>query len=370
MLDLLILQPTPFCNINCDYCYLPNRLSNNKMSLDLIHHIFCNLFESHLVASRLSVIWHAGEPLVLPVSYYQAAFKTIQNLNLNHCHISHAIQTNGTLINQEWCDLIREHNLNIGVSLDGPAFIHDAHRKTRNGKGTHATAMQGIALLQQNEIDFHVIAVLTRQSLHFPDEIFDFFIRHGIRRIGFNIEEIEGANATSSLSGQGMDEQYVRFMERLYTLAQPLKHELSIREFEEAERQILSGVNIGRSYQSTPYKIISINCHGEFSTFSPELLGLESSVYGDFILGNIHHTTFAAGLASAKFRTMNRHIEAGIERCKATCEYFDLCGGGAPANKYFENGSFDSTETMYCRYTIQTPVNLVLSELEKRLQRC
>lgn len=198
----------------------------------------------------------------------------------------------------------------------------------------------------------------------------DFFIRHGIRRIGFNIEEIEGVNATSSLSGQGTDEQYVRFMERIYTLAQPLKHELSIREFEEAERQILSGVNIERSYQSTPYKIISINCHGEFSTFSPELLGLESSVYGDFILGNIRHASFAAGLASDKFRTMNRHIEAGIERCKAICEYFDLCGGGAPANKYFENGSFDSTETMYCRYTIQTPVNLVLSDLEKRLQRC
>jgi uncharacterized protein len=64
---------------------------------------------------------------------------------------------------------------------------------------------------------------------------------------------------------------------------------------------------------------------------------------------------------------MNRDISTGVKLCKNTCQYFSLCGGGAPANKYYENGSFHSAETMFCRYAIQTPIDIVLEDLEKDL---
>ena len=78
--------------------------------------------------------------------------------------------------------------MKIGVSLDGPDFIHNIHRKTRTGLGSHASTMGGIKLLQQNQLDFQVIAVLTATSLDYPDEIFQFFREHNINRVAFNIE--------------------------------------------------------------------------------------------------------------------------------------------------------------------------------------
>ena len=364
-LDLLVLQPTPFCNINCDYCYLSDRISKRQLSLDLLEHIFVKLFASKLTGPQLSVVWHAGEPLVLPIAYYEAALKKIKSLNTRGCQIHHAIQTNGTLITQRWCDFFKASNIHVGVSVDGPAFIHDANRKTRSGRGTHAKIMEGISLLQENGINFHVIAVISQQSLNFPDEIFKFFIQHGIRRVGFNIEEIEGENTVTSLKYPGTDKRYVRFMSRIYELSKITQGYLSIREFDDVKRLILSGLHIRRSFQSTPCSIISIDCNGNFTTFSPEFLGLRSDVYGDFILGNVRHDTFDAIFTSKMFQLLNQDIEAGIAACKASCDYFDLCGGGAPVNKYCENGTLHSSETMYCRYTLQIPVNLVLQDLEQ-----
>lgn len=152
-IQLVVIQPTTFCNLDCDYCYLPNRQLRYKLSLDLLDPIFEKIFASQLVGEEFTVVWHAGEPLTIPIAFYEAAFQKIDHLsrqlNSNQCTISHSIQTNGTLIDQAWCDLIRKYKIRIGVSLDGPAFIHDAHRKTRKGTGTHVSTMRGASFLQK-----------------------------------------------------------------------------------------------------------------------------------------------------------------------------------------------------------------------------
>src|SRR5215469_2335703 len=142
-IELLVLQPTSFCNIDCDYCYLSNRNDRRKMSLETIRSAVRLVIDSHLVKERLCVVWHAGEPLVLPVQYYDEAFAAIQETVVSRCEISHSIQSNGTLIDDLWCQFLMKHRVRIGLSIDGPALIHDAHRKTRNGKGSHALAMRG-----------------------------------------------------------------------------------------------------------------------------------------------------------------------------------------------------------------------------------
>lgn len=368
--SLVIIQPTSFCNINCDYCYLPERSSRRILNLDLLEPIFTRLLTSSFVRKDFTVVWHAGEPLSVPISFYETAICKINELdskfNLNKYAISHNFQTNGTLLNQAWCDLIKTHNISIGVSLDGPAFIHDAHRKTRTGLGTHTSTMRGISLLQRNNIDFHVIAVLTEESLDFPDEIFNFFSENGIRQIGFNIEEIEGMNRSSSLQSKKHEEKYRIFMKRFYELTKNADGFLKVREFEDITNTICSQGMVAKGL-FTPFTMLNIDCNGNFTTFSPELLGMKSAVYGDFILGNLWRHTLDSVCITNKFITLNKDIQAGFELCRKTCDYFAVCGGGTPSNKYFENGTFRSSETMNCRYTTKILTDMILSDIERAL---
>jgi uncharacterized protein len=367
---LVVIQATPFCNLNCDYCYLPDRRSKDRLSLDLIEPLFKNLFTSRFVTRPFTVVWHAGEPLAAPIQFYESALQKIDELdgafNSTHRLVTHAIQTNGTLINQAWCDLFKRHNVNVGVSIDGPAFIHDRHRKTQSGKGTHARTMEGVALLKRNGIDRHVITVLTNESLDYPEELFNFFVHSPIKRIGFNIEETEGINQSSTFRADDMEARYRAFMKRMYELTKR-SGALSIREFDRMETMISRSGTLIRGDVSTPFAIINIANNGDFSTFSPELLTMRSSTYGDFVLGNVLQDTFESVCHTEKFRSMYRDIRAGIARCERTCEYFSLCGGGAPSNKYYENGSFRSAETRFCRLSKKALVDTVLEEFEASL---
>lgn len=344
------------------------------MSLDTLAHVFHWLHAGPSLSPTIGVVWHAGEPLVVPPTFYEQAFRVVEGSRHGR-RVTHAIQTNGTLITGEWCDLFRAHDVQIGVSLDGPASIHDRHRLTRRGRGTHDRVMRGIELLQRHEIPFHVIAVLTRDALECPDEIYEFFRAQGIRQIGFNVEEMEGVHAVSSLCRDRNDSDlaYRRFMSRLYALVRGDSAGIVIREFERARAAIVGdGGKRGRpataiNHQASPFEIVSVDCDGNVSTFSPELLGQKNSRYADFIFGNVARDAFCDVSAAPAFKAVLDDVAAGVAMCRRRCEYFGVCGGGAPANKYFENGSFESTETMYCRYSIQVPIDIVLEDLERSL---
>jgi uncharacterized protein len=367
-IDLLILQPTPFCNINCDYCYLPARSNPKKMSAEVIDHSIDLVLKSGLVQDTLCIVWHAGEPLAVPIGFYEEAFARIK-AKTPHIHVTHSIQTNGTIIDQRWCELFKKHNVSIGVSIDGPAFLHDRHRKDRRGQGTHASVMRGIEALKANAIPFHTISVVTADSLDHADEIFDFFLNLGAFQIGFNIEELEGINSSSTISGAPND-KVDAFFRRLYTLQQKAEKYLPIREFDRAYSAIanVSGKeSTCGNQQTTPFGILSIDWNGNISSFSPELLGSASAAYKNFIFGNVQRDDLETLVQNPIFLQIATEIHAGVQNCATQCEYFAFCGGGAPANKFYENGAFSSTETMYCRHTIQLPVEIVLSDLEQQL---
>ena len=364
-LDLLVLQPTPFCNIDCSYCYLPDRRNKNRMSEDTLERVFERVFASDIVRGPFTVVWHAGEPMVLPPTYYARAFAIGERHNRG-VTISHSFQTNGTLVDDEWCDLIERHGVRIGVSVDGPGFLHDRCRKTRRGGGTHAQVMQGIELLCRRGISFHVITVLTAAALDYPDEIYAFYVDNGIQHAGFNIEEIEGPNVHSSLSGT--EERFRAFLGRFFDLVSAGGHAVRVREFDSTLGALLDDSDPAslRTHQTAPYAIISVDCEGNFTSFSPELLGLRNEQYGDFVLGNVHRDSFAAASSSSAFHRLQRDIAVGVERCRGSCEYFDFCGGGAPVNKLCENGSFDSTETLFCRLNRKALVDVLLAKLPRR----
>ena len=370
-IDLVIIQATSFCNLDCDYCYLPDRQSKNRLSLDLIEPIFKNIFTSPFLKEDFTVCWHAGEPLAVPISFYDSALTKINEIdrefNVRKYQVRQSIQTNGTLINQAWCDLFKKYQIDIGISLDGPAFIHDNHRKTRKGVGTHASTMRGISYLQKNNIDVHIIAVITRESLDYPDEIFNFFMENGITDVGFNIEEIEGVNQSSSLKKSGTEERYRDFMKRIWELTVQTEGAFKLREFEHICTLIYTEERVTRRGLLTPFVMINIDNKGNFSTFDPELLAVKTDLYGDFILGNVLHNTFESVCHTEKFQRIYQDINKGVELCQNTCQYFGLCGGGSGSNKYWENGTFSSAETMACKYYEKIITDIVLEGFENSL---
>ena len=373
-ISLLVLQPSPFCNINCDYCYLPNRTSKKRMPLEVLAVTVEKIFSASLVFGPLTVIWHAGEPLAVPVSYYEQAFAEIRRKAPAGAIVRHCMQSNGTLINEAWCRFISENNVSIGLSIDGPADIHDAHRKTRSGKGSHPAAMEGLRQLQAHGIPFHIISVITRQSLGRAKDIYQFFYDLGVSQLGFNIEEIEGENARSSLtSAVPTTESVEDFMATIFRLQKADGGRMRIREFDAALGKIQSKKSL-RSFefphfneQVRPFGILNVDCDGNFSTYSPELLGMNLSPYGSFSFGNILKDDFVDAVESEKFRSVFTDIQSGINLCKDSCAYYGYCGGGAPANKYYENGGFKTAETMFCKYSVKLPLEIVLNDLEARL---
>jgi uncharacterized protein len=317
------------------------------------------------------VVWHAGEPLVLPPAYYEEAFAVLEDVLGGRCELWHSIQTNATLIDDRWCELFARSRVRIGVSIDGPASLHDRHRRTRNGRGTHADALKGVAALRRHGIPHHAIAVITADALGHEDAIHAFFREQAIHEVGFNIDEAEGPHRRSSL--EGFEAGHQRFMERMLDHMQASGDRWHVRELARAFGLIRwglptvrwSGQTFPENPQTLPFAMITVAWNGDFSTFSPELLGQTAPEYGDFVLGNVATQGYLESSAGEPFQSMWQAIGAGVGVCRRTCAHFAYCGGGSPANKYYENGTFGSAETLYCRSMIQRPFQIVLTRLEQ-----
>ena len=147
-IQLVVIQPTPFCNIDCRYCYLPDRSNKAVIAEETIANLFSQIFASGWVQDGVSVVWHAGEPMVLPIDFYRRAFRLIDRLKPAELVLTHAFQTNGTLIDDAWCEFFVEQQVNVGVSVDGPQRLHDVNRRTRAGRGTFERTIAGIANLK------------------------------------------------------------------------------------------------------------------------------------------------------------------------------------------------------------------------------
>jgi uncharacterized protein len=364
-ISLVVVQPTPFCNIDCKYCYLSDRANNSRMSLDVLSSAICNLVASGRLGEILRICWHAGEPLVVPSGYYRDAFELIRSLTPRTIKIEHTIQTNGILIDDEWCELFKRYRVGIGISLDGPADIHDQFRRDRRGRGTFDRVLKGIKALQRNEVSFYVLAVLTDHSLDHPARLFDFFRELGVTEVCFNVEEIEGIHAVPSYSRQNVVGRAQRFFRAYYELLKLSSFPHWVREFDYAFSAVLRApLEKPQNALVTPFRSLNIDYRGNFSTFCPELLGVRTEKYGPLLLGNLTRDALDACVSREPFISLNRDIRSGVNLCAATCSYYALCGGGAPSNKYFENGTFESTETHHCRIFIKALIDLAIDVME------
>jgi uncharacterized protein len=336
------------------------------MSMATVRTVFQRVFESGWSAPSLNVIWHAGEPLVLSPDYYREAFEMIQRMLPGGTGLRHAIQTNGMLITPAWCDLFLEYDVGVGVSIDGPRELHDLHRRTRSGRGTFDRSIAAVRLLRECGVPFHVISVLSHNSLDDPEAFIDFYLGEGIDQVCFNVEESEGDHQSSLFAVTNLSQRFSDFLQQFWRGARQRGKFTFIREIDGLLPRILRPEEAGMTNQQVvPLNMLNVACNGDVSTFSPELLGLRNAKYHDFVIGNVHTDTLATMRNSAAMSLMERDIAQGVEACRATCDYFSVCGGGAPINKLTENGSFATSRTRFCELSQIIPTDIILDALER-----
>ena len=335
------------------------------MSLDTLRAVLTNVFRSRCLGGELGIVWHAGEPLVVSIDFYREAIALARELAPAGCTITHSIQTNGTLISPRWCELFLETDMRVGVSIDGPKSIHDAHRTTRRGAGTFEKAMAGVRHLKEANKAFHVISVLSEANIDSPDEMFDFYDRNGIEAICFNVEESDGTHRSQLLGRPDARKRYFNFLQGFMYLVRLHGKRWFVREFDLMRRAVFRPARSAfGNTQTEPFQIVTVAVNGDFSTFSPEFLGVRHPRIGDFVVGNLTEGPVELAETNPKFALLKAEIDAGVEKCRHACEYFSVCGGGAPANKLGELGTMDATATRYCECVVMLlkPGRLVLEQ--------
>ena len=229
----------------------------------------------------------------LPVAFYREAFAAIERMRPASVIVKHSFQTNGMLIDAEWCRLFRNGTSASASASTARSELHDRHRKTRSGKGTFDKTLAGIRCLAPNGVPFHVISVLSRDSLAMPDELLDFYLSEGIDQICFNVEESEGDHVSDLLPGPNCGRATPLSCAASGTGAGERPGEVRARDRPRHAARVPARGSAPRNIQTEPLAMLNVDSHGNVSSFSPELLGLRTSDYGDFLLGNINHQSLA-----------------------------------------------------------------------------
>lgn len=370
-LDLLIFQSTSFCNLDCKYCYLPNRSKNLKINLSVIEKTLNNIVESNIIKDSFSIVWHAGEPMVVGIDFYREVNILIKNIIPEHIKVTQHIQTNATLINDDWCLFFKETNMRVGVSVDGPEHINDKNRLDLKKRGTFARVIKGIKNLEKHDIKYSAIAVLTNYSIDYPTEIYNFFKSlKGLRSVGFNVDEEDGINLKSTIT-EDHKTKLKEFWSKIFEFQTVKDDYIHVREIfgfnEFFLRTDFNRKKLLSNHMLQPLGIVTVDTNGDFTTFSPELIGMDDKTYDDFNFGNINVDLFKDIVKNQKFQRVFKEIVHGVKKCKSECDYYQFCGGGAPSNKLYENGTFNSTETKFCKFTKQVQVDAFLDVMQNQL---
>ncbi|MEV0372783.1 cyclophane-forming radical SAM peptide maturase AmcB [Streptomyces sp. NPDC050636] len=360
----LVLQPTKFCNLDCTYCYLPHRDQRNHMAVEVADAVARSAAE--LVeqddSQPLGIVWHAGEPMALGVRRFTsllAPFEPLREVGL----LRHYMQTNATLVTDDWCDLLIENDVRIGVSIDGPAALN-TQRIDRRGRPAFDRIMKGIDRLRDRSIPFSTIAVVSQDCIAQPEALLDFLADLGCESIGLNIEEVEGVNTERQPPTREQATEFWR-----HTIAWSRRHPGGpvVRELD----RLGDYLHLVRTGQRDRWEerridpIPTISVSGEVVLLSPELGDTTAPPYNDFRAGNVLEESIPAMLDRAHRLRYVREFLVGLDKCEADCAFFDFCRGAQASNRYFENGSLATAETNYCRVSQQALV-MALSDTARK----
>jgi uncharacterized protein len=322
------------CNLKCKYCYYldKRKLYPSKYGRLMTDDILEKYIIQHIRASSEGAInfsWHGGEPLLAGIDFFRKAVSLQKKYKPSGSDIINGIQTNGTLLNDEWCRFLAEEKFITGISIDGPCEIHDIFRRTKNNRGTFLMVMRGYELLMKHGIIPEILCVVNAQNVKHPQVLYDFFKGLGARYISFLPLVEKRPDTITGVSRRSVpSHDFGVFLSRIFDeWVEKDIGNLKIQIFEEAIRTAFNqehtlcifrencgGVPVlehtGDFYPCDHYVDVH-NLHGNINTHTLDYL-LECQGQKEFGL--------------AKSRTLPRYcIECGVRK---------MCNGECPRNRF------------------------------------
>ena len=365
--SLLIKPASALCNLDCSYCFYLDRASDpygtlphRRMSLETLE----RLIEGWLFYSypNSTFAFQGGEPTLCGPEFFARLCELQKQHGRNGQSVSNAIQTNGILLNERWCEIFREYNFLLGVSLDGPESVHDLYRRNKEGRGRWKQVVRSIELLQKRRVSFNALCVVSTANVERPKELYRFYKSLGIDYLQF-IPLAEFATDGRPLEFTPSPEQYGRFLCEMFDLWWPDIRRVRIRYFDNLA-EALAGQKPGACTMHEAcdsYVVVEYN---------GDVYPCDFFVENEWRLGNIHQDSWI-DLARSKVRYEFAATKAIPHTACTDCAYRHLCHGGCPHLRRARYGCFEDLD-YYCasyRMLFGKGVGKLTKEVEKLTAR-
>lgn len=333
-LSILIKPSSSGCNLGCKYCFYYDVAANREQkSYGFMKDGTLNELVDksiHEVSEQITFAFQGGEPTLIGLDYFKSFVDLVKVKNNKGLKINYAIQTNGTLLTDEFCEFFSENKFLVGLSMDGPKDVHDLNRLDANRKGTFKDVDKAAKLLNKHKVDFNILTVVTKGTVRHINKIYTYFKKQDYRYLQF-IPCINDFNDTSKKPYTLTPDDYGKFLVELFDLwYKDFKnnHHVSIRTFDNYVQMLLG----------MPPESCDMN---GFCSVNP-VIESDGSVYpcdfyvlDEWKLGNINNNTFEELMktdVANRFLTSGRNIP---DKCRE-CNYFNLCRSGCRRHKEME----------------------------------
>jgi len=331
------------CNLACDYCFFlaKERLypgSRFRMTDDVLEAYISQTLEAHQVP-QVTIAWQGGEPTLMGLDFFRRAQRCIEKHRKPDTTVESTIQTNGTLLDDAWCEFLHENRFLVGISLDGPREMHDAYRRDKAGRPVFDRVLRGVRLLQKHEVEFNLLATVHAANGDHGRQVYRFFRDEvGAQFLQF-IPIVERDNESGFQEGTALTarsvgaEQYGRFLKAVFD-------EWVRRDVGKVFVQTFDGVLASYVRGQSTTCVFSPTCgEGAALEHNGDLYSCDHFVEPKHLLGNILETPVGELMGSAKQRAFGRAKQDTLPQYCRQCRWLFACNGECPKNRVRETPS-------------------------------
>ena len=342
-ISLLIKPAGPDCNLRCTYCFYRQKsgmfpgVKEHRMKESTLERLIVQGLEAGRDLAQFS--WQGGEPTLMGLDFFRRVVD-IQGAHIGPGQVvTNALQTNATLLDRKWAELLREYNFLVGVSLDGPAGLHDHYRRDEKKVGSHARVIQNMRMLLEEGVEVNILTLVNDRNVREPDRVYDFLLETGVKHFQFVPCVEPGPSGTPAFYSIS-PEDYGSFLCRLFDRWMDSPMDISIRDFDD----------LMMTYQGQPPNtcIVQPRCGGYFLVeHNGDVFPCDFFVLPKWKLGNVNETPLSELRASAKLAEFGDQKAALSDECRE-CAWLRFCYGGCLKHRTVLGGSF-SDPTYFCR---------------------
>src|SRR5450759_2501130 len=322
------------CNLSCRYCYYldKKKLYKSAAHIPMADDVLEKYVIQHIQASTddiVSFTWHGGEPLLAGIDFYRKVLKLQSAHKPPGRTIMNGIQTNGTLIDEEWCKFLAENEFFIGISTDGPGEFHNINRRTREDNNTFLNVIRGYELLQKHGVTPEILCVVSNDNVRYPFIVYNFFKNLGAKYITFlPLVEPDPGSSTGATEKSVLPDELGYFLSSIFDeWVEKDIGEIKVQIFEEAARNAFNQEHTLCVFKSNCGGVPVVEHNGDF-------FSCDHYVNSDHLLGNIRAHSLAYFLDSERQQIFGRAKSASLPNYCISCEVRSMCNGECPKNRF------------------------------------